>query len=408
VAAAGELDLLIAFALVLISAEIGSLVFQWIRLPRVVGMLAAGAMIGPHVDPFAGRLGLVPERISDLAFLGGIFLMFSIGLTFNVRNFRRVGWHAPLVAFVAGGFSFLAGFGIALAFHQSLDMALFIGLLLTPTSSVIGLRLAHDQNLLATRGIETTIAAIVWDDVTSLLIATIVLALVGAGGVNTDVTSVVLGLMLLILLAVIVGLAAMQALPRALQLFERLGGTSPTLLAVSLAFLVAFVFTIIGLPPIFGSFWAGSIIASSRFGDRIQEFLKPINEVFSAVFFTAIGMLLDPRALGSAGLLIVAVALAGGASKFLGGFLTLRSFKTPTLPAMACATILIPRGEISLVIAQYAGDPALVESLQLVATILMILTTLIAPLAFKSVRLAARRAAANARRSVPSAPPGPT
>jgi monovalent cation:H+ antiporter-2, CPA2 family len=404
VAASSELDLLITFAIVLIAAEIGSLIFQSLRLPRVVGMLGAGALIGPNVNRYADALGIVPERVSDLAFLGGIFLMFNIGLQFNVRNFRRVGWRAPLLAGSGGIVSFLGGFAVALAFHQSLEVSLFVGLLVTPTSSLIALRLAHDQNLLATRGIDTTVAAIIWDDVTSLFIATIVLGYLGVGA-GSNFTSIALGLMLLIILTIVVVLAAVQALPRALIIFERIGGQSPALLALSLAFLVSFVLTQIGLPPIFGAFWSGSIIASSRYGDRIQEFLKPINEVFSAVFFTAIGMLLDPFALGQSGALVLSIVAVGAIAKFASGFLSLRVFRTPFFPAMACATILIPRGEISLVIAQYAGDATLVAELQLIATTLMILTTLVAPLAFKLVRTAARRVEAAEDRRRATTPP---
>ncbi|MBI2077840.1 MAG: cation:proton antiporter [Euryarchaeota archaeon] len=389
---APELDLLITFAVVLIAAELGSLAFQAMRLPRVVGMLAAGVLIGPSVNPQAVQIGLNPESISDLAFLGGIFLMFSIGLTFDVRRFRTVGAGAFILAVFAGITSFLAGFAVAMAFGAPQDLALFIGLLLTPTSSVIAIRLAHDQRMLAMSGVDATIAAVVIDDVTSLFIATIVLAFVGLGDAAT-VSGVAFGLALLLLLGSLVVLLAIGALPRALTLFERFSGQHPTLPAISLAFLVSFLFTVIGLPPIFGAFWAGSIIASSRFGDRIQEFIRPVTEIFSAVFFTAIGMLLNPFALPALGALVASALVVGILAKLVGGFLGLRVLRVPVVPAMACATLMVPRGEVSLVIAQYAGDLAQVERLQLIASVLVVVTTLGAPILLHGVRFAARRSA---------------
>lgn len=388
---APELDLLITFAMVLIGAEVGSLVFHALKLPRILGMIGAGILIGPNVNPYAISMGLQPERLNDLAFLGGIFLMFQIGLTFNVRNFRRVGARPLVVALVADILSFLSGFLVALVLGQGIEIALFVGLLLTPTSSILGIRLAQEQNLLATAGIDTTIAAIIYDDVTILFFATVVLALVGRG--EGGFLSIGAGLALIVVLAAIVIWIALQAVPRTLGLFEKLSGGHPTLLAVSLVLLVSFVFTLIGLPPIFGAFWAGSILASGRYGERMQTFLQPVTELFAAVFFTAIGMLLDPSLMPAIGLLALAVVLVGAATKLAGGFLALRAFRVPVWPAAACATVLIPRGEVSLVVAQYAGDAALVGRLQLIGTVIVIATTLIAPFALALVRRAARRQA---------------
>lgn len=380
--------------MVLIGAELGSLLFQALKLPRILGMIAAGVAIGPNVNPYALAMGLQPERLTDLAFLGGIFLMFQIGLTFNVRNFRRAGTRPLVVALVGNLFSFLSGFLVAILLGQTVELALFVGLLLTPTSSILGIRLAQDQNLLATQGIDTTIAAIIYDDVTTLVFATVVLAL--AGGGDAGWLSVGTGLALIMILAVIVIWVAIQAVPRTLGLFERLSGGHPTLLAVSLVLLVSFVFTVIGLPPIFGAFWAGSILASGRYGERTQIFLQPVTELFAAVFFTAIGMLLDPRLFPALGILALAVVAVGAATKLLGGFLALRAYQVPLWPAAACATVLIPRGEISLVIAQYAGDAAIVGQLQLLGTIIVIATTLLAPLTLTLVRQLARRSSLRA------------
>lgn len=396
--AVAELDLLITFAIVLIGAEIGSILFQAMRLPRIVGMIVAGILIGPHVNPYALQLGLNPDRLSDLAFLGGIFLMFSIGLTFNIRNFQRVGGRAFYLALVAGLFSFVAGFGVALLFNQTKEVALFVGLLLTPTSSAIGVRLAQDQNLLATRGIDTTIAGIILDDVTSLVIATVVLGVLGIGA-RTGLVSLLVGLMILLAIASAVVVVAMTTFPRALQFFERVSGGQAVLPAISLAFFVSFIFTLLGLPPILGAFWSGSIIASSRFGDRVEGFVRPVTDMFSAIFFTAFGMLLDPWVLPLIGAFVVTIVIVGSLTKFIGGFLALRAFATPTFPALVCSTLMIPRGEISLIIAQYAGQQTLVELLQVIATVLVMGTTLITPLAILSVRALGRRAAARSARA---------
>lgn len=389
--AAEELNLLIAFSLVLVGAELGSLLFQWLRLPRILGMIAAGTLLGPHVNPLANDLGLLPERISDLALLGGVFLMFSIGLSFNVRNFRRVGAPAVLIALAAGVVSLAGGFAVARLLGLTVPSALVVGLILTPTSTVVSVRLAHDLNLLATRGIDLTIASIVLDDVTSLVLATIVLGFIGTDP-QTGIGSAILGLLVVILLALLIILFAMTAVPRALGAVARLSGENPTLLAVSAGFFVAFLFTLLELPPILGAFWAGSIIASSRFGERINDFVRPVSEVFSAVFFSAMGMLLDPAVLPGMGLLVLAIVGVGLVGKAGTGYFALRAFHIPPLPAAACAAILVPRGEVSLVIAQFAGGPDQ-DTLQILATAVVFGTTLLAPLLVVLLRTVLARAA---------------
>lgn len=388
--ASAELNLLMTFAMLLIAAEVGSLVFRALHLPRVLGMLAAGVLIGPGINPYTDLMNIHPERISDLAFLGGLFLMFSIGLSFNVRSFKRIGSRALVLSLVGSLVAFMGGFVVAFLFDVPVGEAMFLALLLTPTTSVIAFRIAQEQNLLATRGMDTTIGSILLDDVTIIFFGTLVLAFVGTSG-EIVWGETMLRILLIIVLGVFVIMVGLRLLPRTLVAFERVSGGSPTLLAISLAFLVSYVFTLIELPPIFGAFWAGSIIASSRFGDEVHTFIKPITELFSAVFFTAIGMLLQPSGLAALGFLTLALVLVAAITRFGSGFLVLRAFRTPVVPALACATLLVPRGELTLVLAQYAGEPALVARLQLIGSVIVVATTLLGPLLLHGIRWIAAR-----------------
>ena len=388
--ASEELDLLMTFAILLIAAELGSLLFRALRLPRVVGMLGAGVLIGPHVNPYADTMNIVPDAVADLAFLGGLFLMFSIGLSFNVHNFRRIGPRALGISIGGSLVAFFGTFAVALLFQRPFNEAMFLALILTPTTSVVAFRIAQEQNLLATRGMDTTLGSILLDDVTIIFFGTIVLALATRSG-PIDWSFTMLSIVLVVLLGTMIVMVGLRLLPRTLDIFERFSHGSPTLLAVSLAFLVSYVFTLIELPPIFGAFWAGSIIASSRFGDEVQAFVRPITELFSALFFTAIGMLVNPSGIWAVGLLTLALVVAATVSRFGAGYLALRVFRTPVVPALACATLLVPRGELTLVLAQYAGDPGLVANLQLVGSVVVASTTLLGPLLLHGVRWWATR-----------------
>jgi monovalent cation:H+ antiporter-2, CPA2 family len=388
--ASEELDLLMTFAILLIAAEVGSLLFRALRLPRVVGMLGAGVLIGPNVNRYADAMNIHPEAITDLAFLGGLFLMFSIGLSFNVHNFKRIARRALFLSIAGSLMAFLGAFLVALVFHRSVNEAMFLALILTPTTSVVAFRIAQEQNLLATRGMDTTIGSILLDDVTIIFFGTIVLAL-ATRSADIDWSFTFLSVILIVLLGTVIVMVGLRLLPRTLDIFERLSHGSPTLLAVSLAFLVSYVFTLIELPPIFGAFWAGSIIASSRFGDQVQTFIRPITELFSALFFTAIGMLVNPGGIWAVALLTGALIVVASITRFGAGYGSLRALRTPVVPALACATLLVPRGELTLVLAQYAGDPGLVAQLQLIGSVVVAATTLLGPLLLHLIRWWATR-----------------
>lgn len=390
-----ELTLLVNFAVILIAAEVGSLVFMALRLPRVVGMLAGGILVGPGFNPWAGALDLNAENVRDIAFLGSIFLMFSIGLTFDPRLIRGVARRALTMALFAGFASFALGFSIARAFQLDENTALFVGLLLAPTSSTIGLRLAEDMNLLGMRGIETTMAAIVFDDVIALVFATAVLAVVVPGQAAGPLHAG-LSLVLVIVLVFLIILVGVQAIPRALDFVGRFGAGKPTLVIVSMALFVAYLFTLLDLPPIFGAFWAGSMTAASRYGAEMKAFVKPINELFSAVFFAAIGLLMAPRTFAEVGVLAVLLILAGVAAKLIGAYLPLRASRVPVYPALMCATLFVPRGELTLVIAQYATVGVDAERLHALGVLFMLVTALVTPLLATVIRasFAARARAA--------------
>src|SRR5688572_19464994 len=100
-------DLLLDFAVVLVAAEIGGSVFRRLRIPRAVGMLIAGILIGPFTPGYTVR----DPGIQDLALLGAVFLMFSTGLSFDIRGFRKLGSKPFLLASVGVAGSFLGGFG---------------------------------------------------------------------------------------------------------------------------------------------------------------------------------------------------------------------------------------------------------------------------------------------------------
>jgi len=381
-----EIDvLLLDLAVLIIAAEVGGIVFERLRLPRVLGMLVAGIALSRP----AGIFAVDPADVQLIAELGAVFLMFSIGLSFNVSDVRRVGARAALLSVNGSGLSFLLGYAAGIALGWGQVTSLYLGLMLMSTSTLITFRLMQDLNLLGMRGADITIASVLLDDVTLLVAITLVQVYAVGGDVRPF--DAVLGLLLVFAILALIAMLGLKLVPGALAYFERVSPTSIVLLATASCFLIAYGFTLAKMPPLLGAFLAGTIIASTKYGADVKQWIEPIGGLFTAVFFTAIGLLIDPGLLTKVWLPLLLVLAAAVVGKALGGFLSLASFRTPLYPAAMFSMVLLPRGELTLVVAQIAVSAPVNARPELLAlgAMLMFGTTALAPLGVKLVSVQA-------------------
>lgn len=365
-------SLLLDFAIVLIAAEIGSTVFHFLRLPRVVGMLVAGIAL----SPFTPGIVVEPAAIQDLALLGAVFLMFSAGLSFDIRGFRKLGGWPFLLAGLGVALSFGAGMGLGYLAGWTPLTSVFVGLILTSTSTTIGLKFMADAGLGARRGAGLITAAILVDDIAALFLVTIAVGV--AGPTPVPLPSLIAGLLGILALAMLLVVLGTRALPRILRATEAVSPSSLVMVAVSFALLVSFAFALLGLPPLVGAFFAGSIVASTEYGRRVTQHITPVTAIFMAVFFASIGLLIDPR--GIPGVLLLGLALipVAAITKVVPGLFVLRRAEAlSTSRAFPLAVVLIPRAEISLIIAQYGVTIGGATELLPLAMLLMVATAVL-------------------------------
>lgn len=364
--------LLLDFAIVLIAAVVGGTAFRYLKMPRVVGMLVAGIVIGPFTPGFVVK----SEEISDLALLGAVFLMFSSGLSFDIRTFRSLGSRPFLLAGLGVGLSFTLGFVLGLLAGWSSLSAMFLGLILTSTSTALGLKIMSDLGLNDEPGYELVAAAILIDDVVALSLMTVVLGLVGPDEVSTLV--LVIGLVAILVLATLLIAVSSRTIPRILRFTDRLSPSSTVTVAVSFALLISFGFAILELSPYVGAFFAGSIVASTQHRSRINSSMAPVTAIFMAVFFTSVGMLIDPARLITVVFLGVALIVVSIFAKMIPGMLVLRKERGTTSKSRLMLTAaLVPRAEISLIIAQVGIIAGAEDSLLALAMVVMIATALV-------------------------------
>jgi CPA2 family monovalent cation:H+ antiporter-2 len=327
-------------------AGLVTVAFQRLRQPVVPGYLLAGVIIGPHV-PFP----LVADRaaVHTLSELGVILLMFGLGLEFSLRRLVRVGSTAGLVAVLQASIMVWLGFTIGRALGWTALEAVFAGAMVAMASTTVVARAFEE---LGVRGPlrDLVVGELLVEDLLAVVFLAVLTAVATGAGVSPGQVGATLGRLGAFLAALLV--AGMLVVPRAIRYVRRVG-RSETLLVVSLAlcFGLAYLALRSGYSSALGAFLAGSLVAESGEGSGVAELVRPVRDLFAAVFFVSVGMLIDPALVAShwgAALALAALVLLGKSTAVaLGAFLTGNGVRTSVQAGMSVAQI----GEFSFILA---------------------------------------------------------
>ena len=384
-------------AIVLSAAALVGVLFQRLRQPAVLGYLLAGVLVGPHLGlPLVADL----DTVGELAELGVIVLLFSIGLEFSVRRLLRLGPSAGVIALVEVGWMIWLGFLAGQALGWGTRVSVFTGAMLGISSTMIVARVFASQRAPRTLS-ELVFGILVVEDLIAILLVALLSTLASGQGLSAGDTA----LQLARLAGFLVGMVAVGLLfvPRALSAVARLESREATLVAsIGLCFALALLAREFGYSVALGAFIAGMLAAESGEAHRIEVLVRPVRDLFSAVFFVSVGMLVDPRVLADAWpavLLLTATVVIGKISGVTLGTL-LVGVRTET--AVRAGFSLAQIGEFSFVIAGSAvalGPQA--SRLGPVAVAVCALTAFVAPWLSRhgehAGRLAAQRLPASLR-----------
>ncbi|MBS0630404.1 MAG: cation:proton antiporter [Verrucomicrobia bacterium] len=369
-------------AVVLLVGGIVGWICQRIGLSVVAGFLAAGMVIGPYTPPFA----LISDTgsIETLAQVGLVFLMFSIGLQLSLRKMRRLGF--SLMAATFGGalvVYYLARlFGAAMGWGST-ESLFFAGMLMVSSSAIIS-KILHETGTNHERSGQLAMGISVLEDVVAVVMLTLLNSMVKIGGTGPGGTgSAGLGETLLMLGAfvVLVGVGGLLLIP---WLLKRLSISADeelqTVGLAALLFGLAVVATIAGYSIALGAFLLGTIVAETPHRHQVERTFEGMRDVFSAVFFVAIGLQIDVHQLwGSAGL-IVGVAAFTLIARTTAVTTGLTLVGTPMRDALRTGLTATPIGEFSFIIAQLGVTAAVVPAkFYPMAVGVSLLTTLVAP-----------------------------
>ncbi|MEO8820719.1 MAG: cation:proton antiporter [Ginsengibacter sp.] len=281
-------------ALILIAAAITSLLFRRLKQPLVLGYIIAGFLIGPH-------LSLTPtiadtKNIETLAQMGVIFLLFSLGLEFSFKKLIRVGGSASITAFIEIIFITVAGFYLGRWMGWGRMDSLFLGGMLASSSTTITIKAFEELKIKTQQYVRVVFGVLVVQDIVVVLLMVLLSTVaVSREFQGSEMLFTVAKLIFFLILWFIAGIFLLPSLLRwAKKLLDE-----ETLLILSLGLCLGMVViaTQAGFSAELGAFIMGSILAETPRAERIENILKPVKDLFGAIFFVSVGMLIDPEAI---------------------------------------------------------------------------------------------------------------
>ncbi|ACB77868.1 cation:proton antiporter [Opitutus terrae] len=349
-------------AVILIVAGVVGWICQRIGLSVVVGFLAAGMLVGPHLP----RLALVEDagRIETLAQLGLVFLMFSIGMQLSLRRLRRLGLRL-LLATLGGaiGVYYLTRLLGATLGWSSVESLFLAGMLMVSSSAIIS-QMLQESAATHERFGQLAMGLAVLEDVVAVVMLTLLSSVVQFGGLRGEhapsVGETIGMLAAFIALACIGGLLLVPWLLRRMSIAAN--DELQTLGIAALLFGLAVVAQRAGYSLALGAFLLGTIVAETAHRHQVERTFEGMRDVFTAVFFVAIGMQIDPGALVGDAWLVVGIAAFALVVRPLAVTLALTIVGTPLKDALRTGLSVTAIGEFSFIIAQLGVSAAVVPA----------------------------------------------
>ena len=371
----GAPEFLKSLAVVFCVAGITTVVFQKLRQPVVFGYLIAGMIVGPHIPiPLVAD----PATIHALSELGVILLMFFLGLEFSLRKLLRVGPTAGVVALVQSSFMIWLGYEAGRFFGWPPLESFYAGAILAISSTTIIVAAFREQGIKG-KFTEIVFGILIVEDLIGILLMAILTAVSSGTAVSARELAVTGGR----LAAFLAGLLFVGVLtvPRLVRAVVRLNRPETTLVAsVGICFGCALLARAFGYSVALGAFLAGALVAESGVEKKVERLVKPLCDVFAAVFFVSVGMMIDPLLIGRHWIPVVVFLFLVVAGKVVGvafgTFLAGYGVRTSVQAGMSLAQI----GEFSFIIAALGlSSGATREFLYPVAVTVSAATTLLTP-----------------------------
>ncbi len=354
-----EITLLRDLAVIMVMAGTVTLIFRQLKQPVILGYLIAGLIIGPYTPPFAFVSNV--QTVNMMADMGIVLLLFAMGLEFSWTKIRQVGSSVILIGLIEIVTMISLGYAIGRLLGWSEIDALFLGATLHISSSAIIVKALRDAGRLNFISSRLIVGILVVEDFAAVAILAILSQVANTGVADFgDVGIIILRLVIFVLVSLIIG---RWAVPRLLKMINQLASKEVLLItSLGLCFALALLGNYLGLSIAAGAFIMGAIIGDTEFSKEITAVVSPVRDMFAAIFFVSIGMLIDITQIRDfiiPALVVYAIYLLGKIfANMVATFICGNDGRTSLNVGMGMPQM----GEFSLIIAKTGVDRGLVIS----------------------------------------------
>ncbi|WP_443702563.1 cation:proton antiporter domain-containing protein [Prevotella sp.] len=364
-------------ALILVVAGIVTIIFKRLKQPLVLGYVVAGFLVSPNMPYIMSVVDIAD--IHTWADIGVMFLLFSLGLDFSFKKILKMG-SSPIIATCAIVFCMMAlGMIVGHSFGWGRMDCIFLGGMLAMSSTTIIYKAFDDLGLRQQRFASMVMSVLILEDMLAIVMMVMLSAL--ASGANLDggqMVGSVVRIGFFLVLWFVVGIFAIPWLLRSSRTL--INNETLLIIALGLCCAMAVVSTKVGFSSAFGAFVMGSILAETVEAEKIIKLVEPVKNLFGAVFFVSVGMLVDPKILVdySVPIMVLVLTILVGQAVFgsFGFLISGQSLKS----AMQCGFSMAQIGEFSFIIASLGLSLGVIGNfLYPVVVAVSVITTFLTP-----------------------------
>ena len=363
-------------ALILVMAGIVTLIFKKLKQPLVLGYIVAGFLVSPHMPYTASVVDV--ESIHLWADIGVMFLLFSLGLDFSFKKILRMG-ASPIISTCTIIFCMsMLGLAVGKAFGWGQMDCIFLGGMLAMSSTTIIYKAFDDLGLRQQQFAGLVMSVLILEDILAIVMMVMLSAIAHGNLEGGQMLHSVMSIVFFLVLWLVVGIFAIPLFLRSVR--NLINNEVLLVVALGLCCAMAVFSTQVGFSSAFGAFIMGSILAETIEAERIEKLVEPVKNLFGAIFFVSVGMLVDPKILVEYAIpiaLLVLTILVGqsvfGTFSFMLGGESLKS-------AMRCGFSMAQIGEFSFIIASLGLSLGVISDfLYPVVVAVSVITTFLTP-----------------------------
>jgi CPA2 family monovalent cation:H+ antiporter-2 len=343
--------------LLLLVAGVCSVVFKRLKMPPIIGYLAAGVILANY---WVGESEDTETIVGILSSMGLVLLMFCIGMELNLKKLRKSGAFAIMVALIQLPLMIVGGYLFGLMMGWTVVQAILFGAIISGSSTAVVTAVLRDQGKLSKEAIETIILITVVEDVAQVMVLSMASPMLTGGVMELD--SIVWMMMIILIFMIVAVSVGLLLVPRALDwIASKMPDEILLITSLGMCFAMALMSVWIGMSMAIGAFLMGVVVSQANSKTTIEHDITPMKDIFMAMFFISVGLEIAPSAIINNIVLILLIfavyAVLKAGSVFLAYFIGNKPMRIGFMSSVG----LVAMGEFAFIIAKVGLDAGVVS-----------------------------------------------